>query len=519
MPQKVIQFCTNDNLQPQLAVGDLDGNGLPEVIYTRNKNISVELYWNDGLGRFTKQLLPMLCCNSTGLLAFIDSDGDGDLDVISVNLEMGYISTLINLGDRKFAPSPNKTIPDDIQNIGGGDSLSITTADLNRDGLADMIINNRAIGKQIDGALRAGKPVRPVRVFYNSGVAPFWKERTLEAFPVLDAIASTTRRSAGSISMGSDISTTFHATVADFNNDGWADIYLAASLSPRLFIANNGGLTFHDQTNESGVLLGEPVTMGSAAIDYNGDGWMDIIATDTNPAMGDCLGGRACKGSGGHRLLRNNHDTTFTDIGKEIGIANAGLGWSFTLTDLNLDGYGDFLVGTGDLSTTRNEAFWSANFDRPYLLSRNAKGWQDSSLNLLRNLRSPGPLPVVVSADFDGDSRPDLLFNGYENRAPYLLLNRTPGNSASLLISGAGRGGSPTGGEGSKITIKISGLPDQSYVIGSMLSNFATSVSGTSIPIGLGPKGRAEVVVEFSSGIKMTYQIKSGRSYRIKEVI
>jgi hypothetical protein len=518
IPFAILRECRSQLMSPQLAIGDLDGDQLPELAYSRNSGGPFTLFWNNGLGQFDAQEINELTGTSSGPIAFVDFDGDRDLDIVSLNMNGRGIVTLVNTGNRSFGETIYSN-ENAFESIGGDSNWSITTADLNKDGLADLIVNNRALGDQIDSALAAGQQIRPVRLFYNTGERNNpWVERTLAALPELDPLPTGTRRSATGSVLTVDKSGAFATAVADFNNDGWPDIYVAAdAVSPRLFIANEGGMSFTDVTIKSGILDGKQNTMGAAAIDYDNDGWLDIIASDTDRRLGECFGNRACGGFGGHRLLRNNKDGTFTDIGQQIGIADAGWGFGFTLTDLNMDGYGDFLVGTGDLPRSRLDEHWLTTFDKPYLLLRNKNGWQDGSLNLLRALRSPAATPVVASADFDGDLRPDLVLTSFESRAPYLLLNRTEGEAALISVRGIGRGGSPTGGEGAKIIVEIKNRPTQTFTLSNMMSNFMVSTSQTPIPIGLGRAKEAKITVTFPSGKVVKGKITAGRSFLFYE--
>jgi hypothetical protein len=518
IPFEIMSDCRANTMSGQIAIGDLDGDGLPELAYTQNGAGTFTIYWNNGLGQFDGQVMDQLRYTSSGPIAFVDFDGDRDLDIVSLNMRAPSILTLVNEGKRTFGPaiySDSKSFDD----IGGDSNWSVTTADLNKDGLADLLVNNRALGEQIRVARNAGQEIRPVRLIYNTGDRNRpWVEQTLELIPELDPLPTGTKRSASGTQVILDKSGAFATAVADFNNDNWPDIYVAAdAVSPRLFFARDNGMRYEDVTLESGVLDGKQNTMGAAAIDYDNDGWLDIIASDTDRKLGECFGNRACGGFGGHRLLRNNKDGTFTDIGQQIGIADAGWGFGFTLTDLNMDGYGDFLVGTGDLPRSRLDEHWLTTFDKPYLLLRNSEGWQDGSLNLLRALRSPSALPIVASADFDGDLRPDLVFASFENRAPYLLLNRTEGQVATITVRGSGRGGSPTGGEGAKIVIEIDDRPTQTYTLSNMMSNFMVSTSQTPIPVGLGKANAAKVTVTFPSGKIVTGMITGGKSFLFVE--
>ena len=182
-----------------------------------------------------------------------------------------------------------------------------------------------------------------------------------------------------------------------------------------------------------------------------------------------------------------------------------------------MDGYGDFTVATGDLPRSRLEETWLTTFDKPYLLLRDGDRWVDGSVDMLRKLRSPAALPIVASADFDGDLRPDLVFGSFEVKAPYLLLNRTEGNAATITIRGKGRGGSPTGGEGALVRVEIKDRPAQTYSMASMMSNYMVSTSQTPIPLGLGPEGEAKITVTFPSGQIVSGKIKAGGAFLFAE--
>jgi hypothetical protein len=138
----------------------------------------------------------------------------------------------------------------------------------------------------------------------------------------------------------------------DYDNDGDVDLFVAKcgggpDRSSNTLHRNNGNGTFTDVSVASG--LADPVQTWSAAVgDFNHDGWMDILV------------GASSFSNGGHKLMRNNGNGTFTDI-------TAGSGWDtntttsieFVTYDFDNDGHLDIigggskiLYGNGDFTFT-----------------------------------------------------------------------------------------------------------------------------------------------------------------------
>ncbi len=159
----------------------------------------------------------------------------------------------------------------------------------------------------------------------------------------------------------------FGCAVADYDNDGWPDIYVSNFGKNRLYHNNHNG-TFSDMAEKAGVTLGNWST-GVTWGDYDGDGRLDLFVAgylhwDWNnpPAKGGeggssnsfctfrgeatACGPRGLKGEPDH-LFHNNGDGTFTDVSEKAGVADKpgyyGLGAVFV--DINNDGKPDLLVG------------------------------------------------------------------------------------------------------------------------------------------------------------------------------
>jgi hypothetical protein len=153
--------------------------------------------------------------------------------------------------------------------------------------------------------------------------------------------------------------------IADYDNDGWPDIFVSNWGKNRLYHNNHDG-TFTDMAEKAGVQLGNWST-GSTWGDYDGDGRLDLFVPgyvhfdrDSLPVGGknglpvtfctfrgvpvNC-GPRGLKGEPDH-LFHNNGDGTFTDVSEKAGVADKPgyYGLSSLFVDINNDGKMDLLV-------------------------------------------------------------------------------------------------------------------------------------------------------------------------------
>lgn len=151
------------------------------------------------------------------------------------------------------------------------------------------------------------------------------------------------------------------AVAADFDNDGWDDLYVTCHGPNRLY-RNRGDGTFSDVTARAGV--GDPRwSAGAAFADYDGDGWLDLfvanyvdVRLDALPAFGKgkfCefhgipvqCGPRGLSGSG-DSLYRNRGDGTFEDVSTSAQVADPGgrFGMGVAWSDFDGDGRPDLYV-------------------------------------------------------------------------------------------------------------------------------------------------------------------------------
>jgi hypothetical protein len=133
----------------------------------------------------------------------------------------------------------------------------------------------------------------------------------------------------------------FTPLVADFDNDGWPDIYVADDSTPSLLFKNNRDGTF----SETGLLAGvafdvngrSQAGMGVDCGDYDGDGRLDIVKTnfsDETPT-----------------LYHNEGQGFFTDVTFQAGLAGATrpVKWGTAFLDFDNDGYPDILMVSGPI--------------------------------------------------------------------------------------------------------------------------------------------------------------------------
>ena len=146
---------------------------------------------------------------------------------------------------------------------------------------------------------------------------------------------------------------------ADFNNDGWQDLFIPArQFRPDQLFINNGDGTFTNRAAEWGIAASTK-SGGVCAGDFNNDGWVDIYMTVYLPV-------------GKHRLYRNNGDGTFTNIANSAGVQQTSTvspdGNGACFGDYDLDGDLDLMVsgGGGSFNITAGNRLFRNNGDETF---------------------------------------------------------------------------------------------------------------------------------------------------------
>src|ERR1700744_1523230 len=202
--------------------------------------------------------------------------------------------------------------------------------------------------------------------------------------------------------------------VADFDNDGWPDIYVANDSTAATFYQNQKDGTFKDVAIEAGVALspdGKPQAgMGVTVGDYNRDGSLDIAKTNF---AGDT-----------DSLYANLGDGSFEDRTylAGLGINTRYLGWGVGFFDMDNDGWLDLLVSNGHVYPEVNGSKTEAPYAEHKYLYRNLRNgrFEDVSDKGGPGITTPAPARGCAFGDYDNDGDVDVVVNCV-NTYPQLL--------------------------------------------------------------------------------------------------
>ena len=276
--------------------------------------------------------------------------------------------------------------------------------------------------------------------------------------------------------------------IADFDADGWSDVFVANDTVPSFLFMNQRNGTFTESAFERAVALpdrGEPVAgMGVDARDVDNDGRPDVFLTALTADM--------------FPLFRNTGQTAFEDVTVRTGVGaltRPWTGWGNGIVDLNNDGYKDLFAACAGVLDPRGAA--GDRVPMPNRLLLNARGrFVDGNASAGAEFARKAAHRGAAFGDIDDDGRVDVVVTAVDG-ALEIWRNVSPLKSRFLALDVAGvKGGRDA--MGARVVLKSASGTQHNVV------NTAVGYGSSSDPrvhFGLGPDARAsEISVTWPTG-------------------
>jgi len=511
-----------------VAVGDYDGDGYEDIFVTdSDAGKPNHLFHNNGVHNngvhggtvsFTDVAVQAGVAGGNDATAIVsdalwfDYDNDGKLDLLVTRF--GTPILYHNEGNGRFKDVTASSGLNKFAN-----TIAVIAVDYDNDGYLDLVFANyfkpvnlldlkdpHVLPNDLDNAT-------------NGGGVTLWRNTGKGAFEDVTEKAGLGKVNGWALDVGH----------GDFNNDGLQDIYIACDYGTDHIFFNNGDGTFREVT-EKATGWDTKKGMNVEVADYDNDGWLDIYVTNiTDEYMKEC-----------NMLWHNNGDGTFTDVAKETGTCETGWGWAAKFADLDNDGWQDLFVVNGLRSagpesyvtrllpflTTPGVDFSDIN-NWPEIGNRSWSGYQRK--RLYRNLGNGAFKDISTEAgvnndldgrgigvaDFDNDGRLDLVQTNADQ--PLLLFHNitaTRGNWIELKLIGVR---SNRDAIGARITIEAGGMRQIREVDG---GNGYAGESTRRVHFGLGKTNKLDrVEIRWPSGLKQQVTVPINRITYIEEAV
>jgi hypothetical protein len=420
-----------------VTVGDYDNDGFEDLFITYyGQNV---LYHNNGDGTFTdvteRAGLRQPATRYGSGCCWVDYDRDGHLDLFVAN----YLNTTL-----EKLPKP-------------GENSDCTWK-----------------GVPVNCGPR-GLPPGSVQLFHNNGDGTF-----------ID-VSKTSGVSAASGSYPMTV------VAADYDNDGWPDIYVACDSTPSWLFRNQHNGTFREEGLERGVALSEDgleqAGMGVGVGDYDLDGSLDIFKThfadDTNVLY--------------HNDGKGNFDDVTTRSG--LGVETRYVGWGAGIVDLDNDGNPDLFVATGSVYPEVEKRLPAYPFRTPRLVFRSLGDGRFEELieEAGSGISAPHASRGCAFGDFDNDGDMDILVSNM-NEPPSLLRNDVSGKNhwLKVLLVGVQTNRSAIG---TRVTARY-GSRRQAQEVSAQSSFYSTN--DRRLHFGLGNESSADLTIRWTNGATET---------------
>ncbi len=495
-----------------VAVFDFNNDGYLDIFFANGADIqtlkktsakySNRLFQNDGKGNF-KDVTERAGLAGTGFdngVAIGDYDNDGFKDIFVGGVHGNRLYH--NNGDGTFTDFTERagiaTKPDPqygpLWSVGGA------WVDVNNDGLLDLFVVNYLAWDihsepVCEGA--SGRPdychpkmfkATPNQLFLNNGDGTF-----------RDVSAESGIRAHPGKGMG--------VGIADFDMDGWMDIFVANDKVYNSLFHNKGGGKFEEIAFDAGVALTEDghfiSGMGVDSRDLDNDGYPDIafVALDYETFP----------------VFRNLKKGQFADITAASGMARLSApmaGYSPNIADFDNDGWKDLFVSRGHVQSPAYST--QVQISQPNTVFRNVGRAKFEALTAEAGFTAQPPARHRGSAtgDLNGDGRLDVVVTAIGAPAE-IWMNDSPGGNHWLEFQ---LEGTKSNRDGIGARIKVTAGADTQYNHVVFASGYASSSAGP-VHFGLGSSKTADLVeIRWPSGIVQELKnLPADRIVKVKE--
>jgi len=372
---------------------------------------------------------------------------------------------------------------------GGGWSTSAGWFDFDRDGRLDLFVARYLTWDFAKGLLVCGDPRPGLHAYchpdnFKGATNLLYHQKADGTFEDVSVKAGV------SDSSGKGLGIAF----ADFDNDGWSDVFVANDSVRQSLYHNKKDGTFEDIAVMSGAGYDENgktfAGMGTDAADYNNDGWQDLIITTLSNET--------------YPLYRNNKDLSFSWATNVTAVGQISLlysGWGTKFIDADNDGWRDIFVAQGHVLDTIEASASYLKYKQTPLLMRNTG---KSFVNISATAGAAFNVPIVARGaafgDLNNDGQVDIVISVL-NGSPVILRNNGTTNhwiGISLVGTKSNRDGI-----GSRVVVTDSNGRKQIFDVST--SSSYLSANDARIIVGLGEAaGVKSIEVSWPSGRMQT---------------
>jgi hypothetical protein len=315
-----------------VAVGDYDNDGFDDMFVTNSdEGLPNRLFRNRGDGTFVDVTDAAGVAGGNDPFSIVadalwfDYDNDGWRDLLVARF--GTPILYHNEGGGAFRDVSANSGLNKFAN-----TIAVIAFDYDNDGNLDLLFGNyfqpqnlldlkdpKVLPNNLDNAV-------------NGGGLALWRGNGDGTFVEASETAGLSKNTGWTLDVGH----------GDFDGDGFQDLYIASDYGTDWLYRNNGDGTFRDIT-ESAIGFDTKKGMNAEVADYDNDGWLDVYVTNiTDEYMKEC-----------NMLWHNNGDWgdgmdgTFTDLSKETATCDTLWGWAAKFGDFDNDGWLDLFAVNG----------------------------------------------------------------------------------------------------------------------------------------------------------------------------